>query len=356
MNVAEAVTSKGKGGNGGAALAAEALSAVSARAAYKIDPKKKVAICGFASSSRNSAPFGDDSFEIWGLNSLYAMIPRFTRWFEIHPKEHFVKDLNRAELKQIGVDHYDWLKKQPGPGEKDYAPIYMQEHYPEIPASVPWPRQAINDWTTAMFGPEAELDYFTSTPGEMVALAIFEGFGEIHVYGVDLLQSEEYAYQRPGCEYWLGIARGLGIKVVVPHSSALIKASYVYGYTEPPSEAGLFKPLADFFAFQSTKIEQNQHQIVSVVNTIQGCRQMGNMVMAMITEGKTVAEIKEKLVAELDTLAKKFDEGKDNLHKMAGSREFATSAASWTEHFGRGGKLDGMGSASPLALVAAKST
>lgn len=331
-----------------AAAAPLSIVARPPRPFYKADPNKKCAIVGFASSSRNMAPFNDPSFEIWGLNSLYALIPRWDRWFEIHPKEHVVKDLHRAELQQIGVEHHKWLQQQAGPTLPDgtpnpaYKPIFMQEAYPDIPASVAWPRAEINAWTTAMFGPEAELDYFTSTPGEMVVHAIFEGYGEIHLYGIDLLQDEEYAYQRPGCEYWVGVARGLGIKVVVPSSSSLLKANYVYGYSEPTVEFGATTPLVNFWKEKATQIEQLQHQAAAILNTINGARQLLDAVGKRIAGGETTEQLAAYLKLESENLTKRFDTTRDELNKLGGQRELAQSAASWTGHFGRGGKLEGM--------------
>lgn len=328
---------------------------------YVIHPEKKVAIVGFASSSRDQAPFADESFEIWGLNSLYALIPRFTRWFEIHPIDHVKKDLKRGELLQLGLDHYTWLKGQPGPdgkcGIKDcdcqkegnkhegaWKPIYMQNHYEDIPASVPWPRQEINDWTREMFGPEAELDYFTSTPGEMVAQAVFEGYGEIQLYGIDLLQNEEYAYQRPGLEYWTGIARGLGIKVVVSPDSCLHKANYVYGYTEPPVAFNSLQPLVKFFDDKNTQMEQNQHQCAAFVNATQGARQAFDALHKKLNDGGayTAADILKFCDENLADLAKKFELGQQQLMKLGAQRELAASASSWIGHYGRGGLLEGM--------------
>lgn len=312
-----------------------------ARASYKIDPAKKCAIIGFASSSRQLAPYNDPSFEIWGLNSIYAMVPRISRLYEMHIRTHFEKDLQRAELKQIGVEHIDWLKKQPGPGAPNYCPIVMQAVHADIPASVAWPRNELNAWTLEMFGPEAEVDYFTSTPGQMIVSAIYEGYGEIHVYGVDLLQDEEYAYQRPGAEYWLGIARGLGIKVFVHPASALLKANYVYGYTEPAVEFGKLTPMVDFFKEKQRQLETSQQQILALLNTVNGARQVVGAVKAKLAAGETIEQIGTYVGLEDTNLQGKFDQGMGDLNKVVGQIEAFQYSASMAGHFGRGGRLDG---------------
>src|SRR3989304_5529841 len=104
------------------------------------DKRTKVAIVGFASSSRDMAPYGDESFEIWSLNHAYGHVPRWDRWFEIHPRAHFQRDLMRDGLAQDGARHVGWLAKEPASAR----PIYCQERYDDIPASVRWPRAEIN--------------------------------------------------------------------------------------------------------------------------------------------------------------------------------------------------------------------
>jgi hypothetical protein len=66
-------------------------------------------------------------------------------------------------------------------------------------------------------------DYFNSSVGFMLALAIHEGAEEIAIYGVDMRADEEYGYQRPNCEYLIGLARGKGIKVHIPDVCPLCK-------------------------------------------------------------------------------------------------------------------------------------
>ena len=148
------------------------------------EKRKKVAIVGFASSSRDQAPYKDESFEIWSLNHAYSHVTRWDRWYEIHPRSHFQRDLMRDGLTQDGARHVQWLAQEPAGGR----PIYCQEHYDDIPASVRWPRTEINEWfrKNGGLGPDdlplgfyAD-DYHTSTPSQMMAHAIWEGFEEIH--------------------------------------------------------------------------------------------------------------------------------------------------------------------------------
>jgi hypothetical protein len=75
-------------------------------------------------------------------------------------------------------------------------------------------------------------DYFTNSISFMLALAIDEGYHTIQVYGVDMAQESEYNFQRPSCEYFLGIAKGRGIEIFLPKTSDLLKVRWMYGYED----------------------------------------------------------------------------------------------------------------------------
>lgn len=206
---------------------AESAKAFDSNSLFKVPPfarlRDKVAIVGFTDHRVEALNLGDD-FELWGLNELYRYmpIPRFHRWFEIHGREYLAQD---AE----GKKHIEDLKSALGP-----IPIYMQKRHEDIPHSVEFPIQQMIEH----FGGRDAIgaDYFTNCPSEMLAFAIALGYSEIHMYGVDMATDSEYATQRPCCEYWLGRARGLGIKIYVPVLSDLLKCVGTYGYEDSGSD------------------------------------------------------------------------------------------------------------------------
>jgi hypothetical protein len=185
--------------------------------------KNKVAIVGFAPSTMAEVRFlfGNPEFEIWGLNQLYmafgpgqnlpAIAEHADRWFQIHHRTSYDANIVRDH------SHHDWLANE------TRFPIYMQEKYPEIPMSVQFPKEKIME----EFG-----SYFTNSISWEIALAIMEGFEEIHLYGVDMATHSEYAYERPSVEYFLGWAKGRGIKIIVPEKSDLLKSLWLYPYED----------------------------------------------------------------------------------------------------------------------------
>jgi len=120
--------------------------------------RKKIAICGFASSSRGRIPFDDPDWILAGINQLYRHVPRADVWFDIH--------LNWREDNVEGTDHPRWVKTCG-------IPFYMGD----LKALAP---ESLDDYPTVVQYPVARLiekhglDYFTSTVAFMLAWAIDE--------------------------------------------------------------------------------------------------------------------------------------------------------------------------------------
>ena len=185
-----------------------------------VKKKKKVAIVGCA-DSKDEAPFADKSFEIWGVNNLFYHIPRWNRWFEIHTitkdangefMRRWVYDFRGQPVKQYLAD----LAKMP-------VPVMMQKTWPEIPNSRAYPLKEITD---------AYGRYFTNTISYQLALAIYEGYEVIHVYGVDMAVGSEWTHQRASCEYFLGIIKGMGRELYIPPTADLLKTRFMYAFEE----------------------------------------------------------------------------------------------------------------------------
>jgi hypothetical protein len=117
-------------------------------------------------------------------------------------------------------------------------PIYMIQTNREIPNAVRYPIEA----AIAFAGPR-QRDYFTSSPAFMLALAGMEGFEEVHLYGINLAIGDEYFYEKPCAEYWIGLLEGKGITVYVPSASSLLKQYRRYGYAIDARPSASFKTL-----------------------------------------------------------------------------------------------------------------
>lgn len=181
-------------------------------------PERKIVVLGFA-DSRVQAPFADPSWEIWGCNDVYAHVPRVDVTFEVH---HLLNLGNRRN-----PNHETFLRS----GSK---PVWMIEPPAEFPAARRLPTEEI-----LKTFPRA---YFTNSISYMIAMAIMDILGQaswqprnhrvpgkIAIYGVDMAAQSEYGSQRPSCEYFVGVAEGLGIEVFIPENSDLCKTTALYG-------------------------------------------------------------------------------------------------------------------------------
>lgn len=202
--------------------------------------RKKIAICGFASSTRHYFPVDNPEWIVVGLNQIYRHSPRFDVHFDIH--SYWEED------NVDGTDHPKWIRECG-------IPVFMAERYAESPTSVRYPIERL----IAKYG----LDYFTSTVSFELAWAIdyieqqvtkrLEGesvtpatmralFSEytIGIYGIDLIVGTEYEVQKACVEFYVGMATALGITMHIPPECALLKQMYRYGY-QREADTGLMK-------------------------------------------------------------------------------------------------------------------
>ena len=114
--------------------------------------------------------------------------------FQMHEEAIWRNPENRND-----PNHLHWLNTQID------TVIYMQEQYPDVPASVCFPLDEIVD--------RFKVRYFTSSVSYAIALACYKGYKRIELYGVEMETDTEYQYQRDGVTLWIGVALGLGIDV-----------------------------------------------------------------------------------------------------------------------------------------------
>lgn len=194
---------------------------------------KSVAIVGF---SKKTLPYVKYSHanEYWTMNHVFLTraktLKKIDRLYELHKREWYLRG------EQTKSKRYDkWLRK-PHP-----FPIYMQEKEVNkelVPSSVRYPYEEICEallpGLIKMDGKqEWPMNYFTSTVALMIAHAIYDGFDQIELYGVDMDSDTEYSYQKACGEFWIGYALGRGIKVITPEKSTLYAAP-IYGYEVVP--------------------------------------------------------------------------------------------------------------------------
>ena len=171
--------------------------------------KDQLAILGTAPTLQ-AAPWEDNEFEIWGVAQC-ATFPVFKRaeiLFELHTKDYWGDTNVTQRLNQ-------WDKR-----------LVMHEHFEEIPRSEKYPVETILN----TYRP-----YHRTSITFMLALAYhsFKLTGKpwhVSLFGVHMEDvHEEYAEQRPCCEYWLGRMEDAGMDIFIA-AGAILEAPFIYGY------------------------------------------------------------------------------------------------------------------------------
>lgn len=144
--------------------------------------------------------------------------------------------IQRRPVKLI-IDMHDWGNNYRSDRQKTLqlaietkTPLISVNAYPEHSLSMAYPLRDIIDF----FG----TDYLGSTLDYAIAYAIYKGARELDLYGINLESGTEYTMQKPSAEFWLGVAKGRGIKVKIHGESRLLKTGNkkLYGYQTEQKE------------------------------------------------------------------------------------------------------------------------
>jgi len=191
---------------------------------------KKVAIIGYG-TNWSEAPFDDPEIEIWIQNIgeiLKYKFPRFDRVFDIHRKKVILEE---AKADPQGLE---FCKTWDGT-------IYTLESLEELPRALEFPLDELTKYFfpwAIQLGKHQWIDsYWTSSTEMMLALAIYDGYEEIGIYGVDMSDTPEYRDQRKGCEYMLGVAHGRGIRIKKSSTTPILRTKFIYGYEDKQADA-----------------------------------------------------------------------------------------------------------------------
>lgn len=206
----------------------------SAPSSIKLAPVQDKSYAEFAQGKQPKyppSPWLDDEWEIWGCSpGAFGVLPRFTRFFEVHRWE--------PGAPWFSPEYCQFLREFNGP-------VYTGRPIPEIKHHVVYPIERVEEEFSSYF--------LTSSLALMFAVAILEIEDErktrekdmneveieaameadtIGMWGVDMAATEEYGYQRAGCQHFILEALRRGIGVYLPPESDLLRPMPVYGICE----------------------------------------------------------------------------------------------------------------------------
>lgn len=208
--------------------------------------RKRIAIVGYTWHI-NQVPWNHPEWEIWGMNNLHHVvrpgnidIPSlgegvWSAWFDVHEPGH-----DAAQKEWLEAEH-------PFPRF-----VHYPDRYERGVEAIPY--EMLAQWATER---GLRADYVTNSVSWELVWACYQLDGvegaELGVFGVDMAHQQEYSQQRPNCEYWLGIASGLGIKVTLPAESDLLAANELYGLE---AEHPITKKQRQLLKEQQARIQQ----------------------------------------------------------------------------------------------------
>jgi hypothetical protein len=176
---------------------------------------RKLALVGSHPSTCKLAPFEDETFEIWVLNEapLAQWCKRWDVCVQIHKREVY-----SAEKNWVNPKYWAWLQEEHG------KTIYLQDRDERVPDSKRYPLDEILATI-----PGGQFHDIESGPAYALVLALYLGYEEIHIWGVELTSNTEYSYQLPDWKFWVGVALGMGVRLVL-HSGEVHFQARLYGY------------------------------------------------------------------------------------------------------------------------------
>lgn len=171
---------------------------------------KKLAIVGAQELTRDNAPWNDDDYDIWVIahHAKADWCKRFDAVLEVHERSFYTSGYKDPS-------YFEWLKTIE-------QPVYMIDVHTEVDNAVKYPFYEIQEALLPNIKVNGKpINNFCSTIDYAIALAIYQGYEQIDIYGVEMAHSSEYKNQQSSFTFWVGIATASGIKINLNCTSGL---------------------------------------------------------------------------------------------------------------------------------------
>lgn len=165
---------------------------------------------------------------IWDIHdfnwTVEENLENYIHWKNVEPEE---KTRARVKYRQ---KRWELIKRHCNETDK---PLMSTTKYDDVPSSRVFPLQDVAKRLGSYF--------FTSTMAYMLAYAIYVNYKYIDMYGCNVETGTEWAYQRDCISYWIGYARGKGIKVTISGTALrplrihhrIDRKLYSYDFSQP---------------------------------------------------------------------------------------------------------------------------
>ena len=197
----------------------------------------KLAIVGAEESTRNNAPYDDPDFDIWAISN-YANAPWMLRCDAII-------EIHRAPIYTYHpLDHDYWHYLQ----TTDKV-VYMLSGHSDIKGARLYPLQEIKDELLSNIRVHGEeIENFGSSLDYAIALALYQGYTEIEIYGCEMRDKQEYILQQPSFTFWVGLMAGRGVNIEMNCTEGI--------FDRPLYGRAMLDDLSKHVAFLSVEIQE----------------------------------------------------------------------------------------------------
>lgn len=208
-----------------------------------------------ATEQRQNDAMPRENVEVWGVNEAHRFLPEgvsISRMFQMHVRDW--READRAFTHSNGKRLPPWMNRDCFGRNKAHVeylrtcgvPVYGQQVWADIPTSVRYPFEGVTKFVGIPLPPNGiKRLWATSSFGYMLALAVaehmqatahsvdFPGYGgmvrRIYMVNCELPMGtgRERLWEWPNLAYYLGLATGLGIEVVLsPAGTSLLSAPH----------------------------------------------------------------------------------------------------------------------------------
>jgi len=155
---------------------------------------KEVIILGLG-PSKDECPY---DAEVWALNDCYAFAKRIDKLFVTDGWQEFdIKELREVKRKFgceiVAATAHDGLSLTLYPIEEILQRFRTQ--------------------------------FFSNTVCYMIAYSLLLGYQRLRFYGIDMLTHTSYIMEKGAVEFWMGVAKGMGVEVLNTKTSATGKTT-----------------------------------------------------------------------------------------------------------------------------------
>jgi hypothetical protein len=210
-----------------------------------------IALSGLAPSSRDQIKDIAPDTAVFAIGAAHKLpaLPRMDACLEIHPLWLLDHENYNPDLRTWLNEHHDF-------------PVYMMEKYPGIPSAVRYPLEQVTERFLSWVCRGDEVNrFYTSSFDYLMGLALLHNPRRVEIYGYDMSTDTEYYYQREGASFWLGLAAGAGIEVVIPEDCPMLSSRmYAYEGTQRVTYARIVELLKQTRVWLVTADKQHDRQ------------------------------------------------------------------------------------------------